>query len=72
VLGSEFTGSNKLIWFIAITFVPLLGAIVSGMAGEHESDFAARLRDLEELKSDCLISGDEYQKKRSEMLQEKW
>jgi hypothetical protein len=51
---------------------PIEIAEVSGLAGEHESDFAARLRYLEELKSDGLISGDEYQKKRSEMLQEKW
>jgi hypothetical protein len=51
---------------------PIEIAEVSGMAGEHESDFAARLRDLEKLKSDGIISGQEYQKKRSEMLQEKW
>jgi len=27
VLRNKFTRSNKLIWFIAITFVPLLGVI---------------------------------------------
>ena len=27
VLRSEFSGNNKLIWFLAVTFVPFLGAI---------------------------------------------
>ena len=45
-----------------------LGAIT----GETGSDFAARLRDLEALKKDSLISDDEYRRKRAEIMQEKW
>jgi len=37
-----------------------------------ESDFAVRLRDLEALKKDGLISDGEYQSKRAEIMQEKW
>lgn len=40
--------------------------------GETESGFAARLRDLEALKNDGLISDDEYSEKRAEIVQEKW
>jgi len=40
--------------------------------GETGSDFAARLRDLEALKKDGLISDEEYQAKRDEIIQEKW
>jgi hypothetical protein len=41
-------------------------------SGETEGDFAVRLRDLEALKKDGLISDDEYQRKRAEIMQEKW
>lgn len=41
-------------------------------SGETESDFAVRLRDLEALKKDGLISEGEYQRKRAEIMQEKW
>jgi hypothetical protein len=41
-------------------------------SGETESDFAARLRDLEALKRDGLISAGEYQRKRAEIMDEKW
>jgi hypothetical protein len=37
-----------------------------------ESDFAVRLRDLEALKQDGLISDAEYQRKRAEIMREKW
>ena len=47
-------------------------AEITGMAGETESDFAARLRDLEELKKDDLISDEEYRRKRAEIMQGKW
>lgn len=40
--------------------------------GETEGGFAGRLRDLEALKNDGLVSDDEYQRKRAEILQEKW
>ena len=40
--------------------------------GETESGFAARLRDLEALRKDGLISETEYQRKRAEIMQEKW
>jgi hypothetical protein len=37
-----------------------------------EGDFAVRLRSLEALKKDGLISDGEYQRKRAEIMQEKW
>lgn len=37
-----------------------------------ESEFAVRLRDLEALKKDGLISDWEYQSKRDEIMKEKW
>ncbi|MBU8902141.1 MAG: hypothetical protein KOO69_05335, partial [Victivallales bacterium] len=45
---------------------------ISGLAGGEENNFAAKLRDLETLKTDGLISNDEYQEKRKEMLKTKW
>jgi hypothetical protein len=44
---------------------------VSGEAGS-EPDFARKLRDLEQLKTDGLINQEEYSRKRSEILAEKW
>ena len=41
-------------------------------SGETEGDFAVRLRDLEGLRKDGLISDGEYQRKRAEIMQEKW
>lgn len=35
-------------------------------------DFAARLRDLEKLREDHLVSEEEYRKKRAEILDERW
>lgn len=43
---------------------------VSG--GETETDFATKLRDLEALKNDSLVSVDEYRRKRAEIMREKW
>ena len=28
ILKSEFTGSNKVIWLVAVVFIPLLGSIL--------------------------------------------
>ena len=47
-------------------------AEIDTMAGEAESDFAERLRSVDALKRDGLISVDEYRKKRSEIMKEKW
>lgn len=47
-------------------------AEVDGTGNKMASDFAARLRDLEALKRDGLISDNEYQQKRAEIMQEKW
>ena len=41
-------------------------------SGETEGDFAVRLRELEALRKDGLISDGEYQRKRAEIMQEKW
>ena len=47
-------------------------AEISGMTGEDENNFASKLRDLDGLKNDKLISEDEYRKKRYEILRKKW
>lgn len=47
-------------------------AEMEGVAGETSGGFAARLRALEALKNDGLISDDEYRGKRAEIIQEKW
>lgn len=47
-------------------------AAVSETTEGAESDFAVRLRDLEALKQDGLVSDGEYQRKRAEILREKW
>jgi hypothetical protein len=39
---------------------------------KHQNDAMQRLRSLEELKRDGLITEDEFMKKREEMMQEKW
>jgi len=41
-------------------------------ATDRESDFGTRLRDLEALRKEGLISEQEYQKKRAEIMDEKW
>jgi cytochrome c-type biogenesis protein CcmH/NrfG len=38
----------------------------------RDSAFAQRLRDLEALKKEGLVSNAEYQKKRQQILQDKW
>jgi len=43
----------------------------SGVDGA-KSDFARKLRDLEQLKTDGLLNQEEYSRKRSEILAEKW
>ena len=45
---------------------------VDSSNGETGSSFAVRLRDLEALKKDGLISEGEYQNKRAEIMKEKW
>jgi len=47
-------------------------AEIRGLAGEKGDGFAARLRGLDALKKEGLISEDEYRKKRAEIMQEKW
>lgn len=47
-------------------------AEIDTTVGEAESDFAERLRSVEALKRDGLISDDEYRKKRSEIMKENW
>lgn len=39
---------------------------------DAENGFATKLHDLESLKKDGLISDDEYQKKRAQIMKEKW
>jgi len=47
-------------------------AEIDTTVGDKDSDFAERLRSLEALKRDGLISDDEYRKKRKEIVKEKW
>lgn len=47
--------------------------LTSEVNGESNSaDFDARLRKLESLKKEGLISADEYNRKRTELMMEKW
>jgi hypothetical protein len=39
---------------------------------EEKPDFEARIRKLESLRKDGLVSEEEYRRKREEFLQEKW
>jgi hypothetical protein len=43
-----------------------------GEAGDPKPDFAARLRDLEALRKDGLVTEDEYRAKRAEILGRRW
>lgn len=36
VLRSDFTGNNKLIWFLAVTFIPLIGLIAYLFIGRKQ------------------------------------
>lgn len=47
-------------------------AEMEGTAEVKSGDFAERLRALETLKNDNLISDDEYREKRAEIVREKW
>jgi len=47
-------------------------AEITSVDRDAENGFATKLHDLELLKKDGLISDDEYQKKRAEIMQEKW
>jgi hypothetical protein len=47
------------------------GAVVPG-AAQPGSDFDQKLRKLEGLKNEGLISEDEYRKKRTEIMDQKW
>jgi len=47
-------------------------AEIDTAVGAMESDFAERLRSVEALKNDGLISEEEYRKKRAEIMKEDW
>ena len=47
-------------------------AEIEGAVEDASGDFAERLRALEALKNDGLISDDEYREKRAEIMQTKW
>jgi len=57
----------KLIWAGKIEIAEL-----SNGDQPQDSAFAQRLRDLEALKKEGLVSDAEYQKKREQILQDKW
>jgi hypothetical protein len=82
----RFVAIFSVIWTVAcmaiiVTAVKTLRLVKQGKieiaeidvtGGETEGDFAVRLRDLEALRKDGLISDGEYQRKRAEIMQEKW
>lgn len=47
-------------------------AEIGGSTAEDENGFAQKLRDLDALKKESLISDEEYQIKREEIMKEKW
>lgn len=54
---------------------PAAATVASAGAGDRQgepSDFETRLRKLESLRKDGLVSEDEYRRKRDEFLREKW
>ncbi len=36
ILRNEFTGSNKLIWLLVVTFFPLIGAVLYYLIGRSQ------------------------------------
>jgi hypothetical protein len=81
-----FVAIFSLIWAIVCIVIIVAGvkalrlvkqgkieiAEITTTNGETESDFAIRLRDLEALKKDGLVSDREYQRKRAEIMGENW
>jgi hypothetical protein len=45
ILKSEFTGSNKLIWLLAVIMVPLIGMILYWFIGREQ-----KIREVEEIR----------------------
>ncbi len=39
ILGSEFTGSNKLIWVVVVILIPILGGILYFAIGRSQKIF---------------------------------
>ncbi|MHC1697796.1 MAG: SHOCT domain-containing protein [Geobacteraceae bacterium] len=54
--------------------MPLFEVDTEAVSGEDgaKPSFARKLRDLEQLKTDGLLSQEEYSRKRSEILADKW
>lgn len=81
-----FVGIFALIWTVACIALivharKVLRLVKSGKfemaeldepTAERPDGFAARLRAIEALKKDGLLSEDEFRQKRAEILQEKW
>lgn len=63
---------NAARWLSLVKKGSIEVAEIAGTEGEAEGDFAVRLRALEDLRKDELISESEYQAKRAEILREKW
>lgn len=54
----------------AVTEIDIEG--LGGVSAEGGTDFASKLRGLESLRKDGLISEEEYTAKRSQIMKEKW
>lgn len=46
ILRNEFRGNNKLIWFVAVTFVPIVGAVLYFFIGARQKKYRF-IRDYE-------------------------
>lgn len=63
---------NAAKWLRLIKEGSIEVAEIAGIDSETEGGFSAKLRDLEGLRKDGLITESEYQRKRAEIMQEKW
>jgi hypothetical protein len=56
----------------AVGMVLEVEGAVTGSSAAPSGDFAARLRDLAKLREDHLVTEEEYQRKRAEILDARW
>jgi general stress protein CsbA len=63
---------NAVKWLSLIQKGSIEVGEITGADGETEGGFAVKLRELEALKKEGLITESEYQRKRAEIIQEKW
>ena len=72
LIAVTIAGTNAYNFFSAEGAASMEVDIDGSEAGLPSDDFAARLRKLTQLRDDGLITEDEFQQKRCEILEEKW